>query len=235
MTQKHSELPSFDFQLWLPSQVDTLGSFSDDLIKQFDSKSFVIKSQVMDALHGAPEDRQSSVTHKAPYRDDLTTTAVAAIDREDAEDTAWVDPRHSTLREEYRAHNMATREEKKEPLKMAVDRGLHKILKDTSETFLGSIGSADNNISTPVELDRHAYSQEADSTLSSIYSAELEKQLPLHSNMERKRKKTKTRKNIEEGEEEEKKRKRKKRKKKRKQQQQQKQQNKRRCYRTMRR
>ncbi|KAI9031037.1 hypothetical protein CLU79DRAFT_367040 [Phycomyces nitens] len=168
MTQKHPELPSFDFQLWLPSQVDTLGSFSDDLIKQFDSKSFVIKSQVMDAIQHV-EDRQSPVT-PTPYRDDLATTVMATIDREEAEDTEWVDPK-GALKEEW-AQNMATREE--DPL-VIVDRGLHKILKDTSESFLGSIGSADN---APVELDRHAYSEEADSTLSSIYSADPEDREP---------------------------------------------------------
>ncbi|KAF7724989.1 hypothetical protein EC973_000482 [Apophysomyces ossiformis] len=50
MTQTRSELPSFDFQLWSPPHLDTVGSFSDDLIKQFDSKRSMIREEVLKDL-----------------------------------------------------------------------------------------------------------------------------------------------------------------------------------------
>ncbi|KAG0167204.1 hypothetical protein DFQ28_000860 [Apophysomyces sp. BC1034] len=52
MTQTRSDLPSFDFQLWSPPHLDSLGSFSDDLIKQFDSKRSLIREEVLKSIPG---------------------------------------------------------------------------------------------------------------------------------------------------------------------------------------
>ncbi|KAI7867962.1 hypothetical protein BDF14DRAFT_619657 [Spinellus fusiger] len=188
MSQKHSELPSFDFESWLPSCTDTLNTFSDDLIKQFDSKRFIIKSEVVEAIQQAPEDTATcSPLGLVSNNEDpmITATKVSTSDKEEAiaveeeekndeeeKNEEWEDRVPPTSYREEPPHQIMNEEP---PHSAVTDKGLEGILNNTTDSFLGSIASAEYG---PIDLKHNAYIQEKkkenNSISSSVYTLDRE-------------------------------------------------------------